>query len=152
MEPAGFNDAAASGVELLDRLFETDLLKLQFICLFQNFNRFIALIGQHVDRRDRGVPLFVERSIQRSIRSRKALFHFENLFRLDVQLFRDVLCLSIGKRLIGFFICLRLKKSFLWAWVVASFTIWLFLTMYSWISARIQCTAKVISLTPLSGS
>ena len=36
MEPAGFNDAAASGVELLDRLFETDLLKLQFICLFQN--------------------------------------------------------------------------------------------------------------------
>ena len=46
----------------------------------------------------------------------------------------------------------RLKKSLRWFFVVASLTMRQLRMMYSWISERIQCCAKVIRRAPRSGS
>src|SRR3546814_9986259 len=51
-----------------------------------------------------------------------------------------------------FFFERRLKKSLRCDLVVATLTMRQFLRMNSWISALIQCTAKLIRRTPTSGS
>src|SRR5450759_5279068 len=89
---------------------------------------------------------------QCDLMSGKARFHIHHIAFADVELLRDLADLLWLERFQPFFMLRRLKNSLRCDLVVAILTSRQLRTTNSWISARIQCSAKETRRTPRSGS
>ena len=124
-------------------------VRLGFLAL-ENLHGLVLGVGQIGDRRH-GVAVLFGLRIERDVAAGQPHLHLQHLVRLDAEVLamaRASLSDSAAERT---FIRRRLKKSLRCALVVAIFTSRQLRSTYSWISARIQCSANETRRTPRSG-